>query len=121
MTDPLDALARRAEGDPFFLASALAAYAGDKGLDDTGLAAALGCPGEHLTMLRLCRTPRTDAPEFLDDVTRIAERFGLDADRLAAVVKRGLVLRKFRSAGQAGEGFLMAARDGDDEPGKDEP
>jgi len=120
MSDALHALARRAEGDRFFLASLLATYARSEGLDDAGLAAALGCSGEDLTMLRLCRAPRSDAHEFWHDVTRIAERFRLEPERLAEAVKRGLVLRRFQSAPPAG-GFLMAARDGEDEPAEDEP
>ena len=120
MSDSLHALARRAEGDAFFLASPLAAYAVSEGLDDAGLAAALGCPGEDLTMLRLCRAPRADAPAFRDDITRIAERFRLEPGRLAEVVKRGLVVRRLRAAPPAG-GFLMAARDGEDPPPEEGP
>jgi hypothetical protein len=110
MSDSLQALARRAEGEAFFLASLLAAYALTEGLDDTGLATALGCSGEDLTMLRLCRAPRSAAEEFWDDVLRIAERFRLEPGRLAEVVKRGSVVRRLQSAPPAG-GFLMAARD----------
>jgi hypothetical protein len=120
MTDPLPALARRAEGDDFFLASPLAAYARSEGLDDAGLAAAVGCSGEDLTMLRLCRTPRREAPEFWDDVTRIAERFNLEPDRLADVVQRGLAVRRLREAPSSG-GFLLAARDDEDEPPGEQP
>ena len=58
MTSPLDRMAQRAEADPFFLASLLALYAGSEQLDDAGLAAALGCPVETLTDVRLCRAPR---------------------------------------------------------------
>ena len=58
MPDPLEALAARAVGEPFFLGWVLAAYAHSEGLDDAGLAASLGCPAQELVMLRLCRTPR---------------------------------------------------------------
>ena len=117
MTDSLESLAARAAGEPFFLASLLAAYARSEGLDDAGLAAALGCPPGELTMLRLCRAPDTESPDFWDDVTRIAERFGIDPDRLAHVVKRGRVVGRLPTAGPGG--FLMAARDA--EPPPDEP
>ena len=89
MPEPLETLAARAADEPFFLAWLLSAYAFSEGMDDKSLAAALGCPAEEMVMLRLCRTPRTDAKEFWDDVSCIAERFGLDPQRLAAVVKRG--------------------------------
>jgi hypothetical protein len=117
MPDPLEALAARAANEPFFLAGVLAAYAHSEGLDDAGLAAALGCPVKELVMLRLCRAPRTDRQEFWDDITAIAERFGLHRDRLAEVVKRGRVVLRFQEAGQGRS--LMAARDREDEPPED--
>jgi hypothetical protein len=116
MADPLDALAARAEGEDFFLAPLLAGYARSEGLDDAGLAAALGCPPTELARLRLCRAPRTDPREFRDDVARIAERFGIEPRRLAEAVKRGRVVRRFQGAGPAGGAFLMAARDREPEP-----
>ncbi|HKI35490.1 MAG TPA: hypothetical protein VKA46_26780 [Gemmataceae bacterium] len=119
MADPLEALAARAQDDPFFLASLLAAYARSERLDDAGLAAALGCPTGDLAMLRLCRAPRTEPREFSEDVARISERFGLDSQRLAEAVKRGRVLRRFEAPKPAQGGFLMAARD--HEPPPDQP
>jgi hypothetical protein len=119
MADPLDWLAKRAEQEPFFLASVLAAYAHSEGLDDAGLSAALGCPLRELTMVRLCRAPRTEPPEFWEDVTAVAERFGMDPMRLAVAVKRGRVLLRLREA--APGGFLAAARDHEPEPPPEEP
>jgi hypothetical protein len=126
MADPLASLAARAEGDPFFLGWVLAAHARSEGLDDAGLAAALGCPVGELTMLRLCRTPRTEPPGFWEDVTRIAGRFGIDPQRLARAVKRGRVVRRLQ--GDSGRsriparpgGSLMAARDRELEPPAEE-
>jgi hypothetical protein len=120
MTDPLEALARRAEGEPFFLASVLAAYARSEGLDDTGLTAALGCPRGELTKVRLCRAPQTDAPQFWEEITALAQRFGMDARRLAAAVKRGRVILRLREAA-AGGGFLAAARDHEPEEPEETP
>jgi hypothetical protein len=119
MTDPLEALARRAEGEPFFLASHLAAYARSEGLDDAGLAAALGCPRGELTMVRLCRAPQPDAPQFWQDITALAQRFGMDARLLAAAVKRGRVILRLRAA--AGGGSLAAARDHEPDPPEEAP
>ena len=116
MADPLEALAARAEREPFFLAWLLAAYARSEGLDDPGLADALGCPVGELTMLRLCRAPRPEAGEFWDDVTRIAGRAGIDPRRLAEAVKRGRVVRRLQAAGPSAGGSLMAARDREPEP-----
>jgi hypothetical protein len=117
MADSLESLARRAEGEPFFLASVLAAYARSEGLpDDAGLAAALGCRVGDLSMVRLCRAPRTEPDAFWEDVRRVAERFGMDPERLAAAVKRGRVVLRFQAARPAPGGGLMAARDREDEP-----
>jgi hypothetical protein len=121
MADPLEALAARAAGEEFFLASLLADYARSEGLDDARLAAALGCPPGELARLRLCRAPRAEPREFREDVTRIAERFGIEPQRLAEAVKRGRVVRRLRAAGAPGGGFLMAARDGEAEPPPDAP
>jgi hypothetical protein len=119
MTDPLEALAQRAERESFFLASALTAYAQSEGLDDAGLADALGCPRGELTMVRLCRAPRSDAPGFWEDVTVIAGRFGADPQRLAEAVKRGRVVLRLRAAEPGG--FLAAARDHEPDPPPEAP
>jgi hypothetical protein len=122
MSDSLDALARRAEGEPFFLASVLAAYARSEGLpDDAGLAAALGCRVGDLAMLRLCRAPRTEPDAFWEDVRSIAGRFGMEPERLAEAVKRGRVVRSFQAARPASGGPLIAARDREDEAPADAP
>lgn len=121
MPDSLDDLAARAADQPFFLAWALAAYARSDDLDDAGLAAALGCPPRELAMLRLCRAPRTDPEEFWEDVAAIAERFQLDPTRLAEVVKQGRVVRRFEQADAGTGGSLLAARDREDSPPRDEP
>src|SRR5437773_919886 len=114
MSESLKTLAERAAGEPFFLAWLLAAYAVSEGLDDAGLAATLGCPAQELSMLRLCRAPRTDAHEFWDDITSIAERFGLEPQRLADAIKHGRVVRRFQQADAGAGGSLLAARDRED-------
>lgn len=112
MTDPLAYLAARADDDPFFLAAVLACYARSERLDDAGHAAALGCPAEQLPRLKLCRPPRPEPEHFWADVTQIAERFALDADRLAAAVRQGEAIRQMQSpAREASPGTLLAARD----------
>ena len=116
MTDPLEALAARAEEEPFFLASVLASYRRGEGLDEATLAAALGCREEDLLMLKLCRTPRRDGPGFREDVDCICERFGLHRERLASVIKRGRVIARLQEAQETARqtapgGFLMAARE----------
>jgi hypothetical protein len=89
--NPLDRLAARCAGDPFFLASALAAYQLRHGLDDAALAALLGCAPDVLTQLRLCRRPAAALPSrtAADDVVEIAARLGLDTAALRLVVEEG--------------------------------
>ncbi len=121
MTTPLERLAGRVQSDPFFLAAPLSLYAESQRLDDDALAVRLGCGRETLTQLRLCRNPEPMPPNFWNDVERIADRFHLDADRLAEIVRFGQALLHARTS--EGErvnpapGYLMAAREeGDDEP-----
>jgi hypothetical protein len=111
MSAALDHLAARVVSDPTFLANPLAEYARSEGLDDAGLAAALGCRATDLTNLRLCGVPRAD--QFRADVGAIAGRFGIDPTALASIVRRGQSLARLRAAqvAPAEPGLLLAARD----------
>ncbi len=106
-------LANRAGVDPFFLAFALAEYATAERLDETALAAALGTAPDVLPHVRLCRSPRADADGFREDVGRIAAKFGLNRDALAAVARHGQVVAAMRAAAAdpTEAGYLLAARD----------
>ena len=125
MHDPLKSVADRLAHNPLFLAAPLARYAGRHALDDDALAGRLGCPPEKLTDLRLCRNPHPEAPRFSQDVECIATHFGLNADRLAEVVRAGQALLHLLQAdaeGGAAPNLLMAARDADPatpEPGEE--
>ena len=111
-TKRVTALARRIEGDDFFLASALADYARTEHLDEQGLAGALDCSEENLVSLRLCRRPRPEPQSFRRDVNQIASRFGARADVLAEVIRRSDALRTMRARlTEETSGTLMAARD----------
>jgi hypothetical protein len=100
----IDALARRVESDPAFLAAPLGEYARSKGLDDEALARALGCPLESLGPLRLCLRPRPEPAYFRHDVDQIASRFGLRADVLAEAVRRADALGAMRRGPRARAG-----------------
>ena len=112
----LEHMAARAADDPLFLACALAVFARSKGLDDAGLAAAIGCPPDQLARLKLCGMPRRE--HFNADVTAIAARYGLDAGILAKVVHLGHSVARVRSANsrEVNANFVLAARDDDREP-----
>jgi hypothetical protein len=112
--------AARAEENPFFLASALAAYRRLMGLDDAALAAHLGCSVAALPHLALCRRPEGDSPMFRDDLTRIAAYVGCDPARLAQLLRAAEAADRMRVASP---GALLAARDrrDDDDDGDGEP
>ncbi|HJZ59223.1 MAG TPA: hypothetical protein VKE74_30035 [Gemmataceae bacterium] len=122
MSEALDHLANRVAADPFFLAFPLAEYARSERLDDSALAAALGCRVEDLTLLRLCRMPRDDPAGFRADTAAIAERFGIAPAKLADAVRRGQGLARLRAAAPATAetGFLLAARDDEPKPPTEE-
>jgi hypothetical protein len=82
---PLERFARRASAEPSFLGWQLAAFARARGLDDKTLAAHLGCPVATLAHVRLCGAIRIE--HFRDDVTCVAEKFGLNPQRLAEAAK----------------------------------
>lgn len=114
MTDPLANLARRVGADPFFLAAALAEFARTEGLDDAGLAAALGLPPDRLPHLKLCRPPRPQAEFFWPDVEHLAGRFGIPPESLAEAVRRGESVARARTANPSADaGAYLAARDAD--------
>jgi len=114
MSNRMSKLAQRVTDDPFFLASALQAYAHSEHLNDDALARALECSLETLALLRLCRMPRHEPASFREDVVRIASRFGVQVDRLAEVVRRANALDALRRAVAKDRGLLMAARDRQD-------
>lgn len=121
MSDPLAELAAKAAGDPFFLGFLLAEYARVERVTDDQLAAHLGCPAGNLSVIRLCRAPRPDPDGFRADVERVADRFGADAGKLAAVIREVEGTIRLRQVGPATAeaGYFLAARDGD--PPGDEP
>jgi hypothetical protein len=124
MNPSLVQLAQRLATDPSFLAAALAHYALSEQLDDPALAAKLGCTVPGLTRLRLCRMPRMQTMHFWHDVETIATRFGVPAETLADMVRRGQCLIQWQAstppAAHGERGFLLAARD-DDRPTPEHP
>ena len=99
MSQSLSNLAQRLADAPDFLASALAEFARSEKLDDASLAQHLGCTIETLTLLRLCRMPREQRPFFVPDIETVAARFGIAAEILFDVVRRGQTLMHLRNRG----------------------
>lgn len=117
--------AARAADDPFFLASALAAYRQLTGMDDAALAAELGCDVAALTRLALCRRPDGASPMFKDEVPRIAAHAGADPLKLANLLRAADAAERMQTASP---NALLAARDRgpdqaspDDAPAGDQP
>lgn len=118
MSERIEALARRVADDPFFLASALAAYARAEELSDVELARRLGCLPTQLDAIRLCRRPRSAPAQFQQDVGRIAAAFQIDGGVIAEAVRLSEALQALEGMDERG-GYLMAARDrAEDEAGE---
>ena len=110
---PLERLARRASARPTFLGWQLAAFARARGFDDDALAAHLGCPRERLANVRLCGAIRRE--HFREDVTSVAEKFGLNVRHLADTAKP--FAEPVRESVDAdAPGAVLAARDRSDAP-----
>ncbi|MBI4336486.1 MAG: hypothetical protein HY683_01455 [Chloroflexi bacterium] len=93
-----------------------------RGMDETDLAHFLGCVPKLLSKVALCRRPDPGSPTFRADIHRIADAFGLQADRLVQLIREVDVLETLEDAAPTAEqaesrGLLLAARD--IEPGED--
>jgi hypothetical protein len=82
--DPLAQLAERAQAEPFFLASALAAHRERFGLTEAQQRRHLGVRPEDWAMFCLCRVPETE-----EDLQVLCARFGCDRERLGRAVREG--------------------------------
>jgi hypothetical protein len=119
----LRAAVARLEGDPFFMASVLAAYRTALRLHDRHIAKALDCNVEALTSLAFCRTPRLDDEKlFLSDIQAIAKYVRCDWGELASMIRTAQSVSTLkRFSGGPEDQLLKAARDkhGDhDDPDK---
>jgi hypothetical protein len=116
-TTSLERLAGQAAVRPFFLGCRLAEFAAREALDDTALAARLGCDVPALTHIRLCRAPRLESSAaFREDVTCIATKFGLNAAALAEAAKPVPIAVKRDPLTAEPTGAVLAARDRDAAP-----
>jgi hypothetical protein len=112
--EALSRAARRAGQQPFFLAYVFHQYREANTLDEPALANLLGCSVDALPRLALCRRPMGDTSAFRTDIDHLAERFRLNGEQLAAVVRQVDALEAIRSQmkeTQASYGTLRAARD----------
>ena len=86
---PLERAAERSEADPFYMASALAAYRRSEGIDAPAMAETLDCAPADLPLLALCRKPgAVGEGEFGADVANLVRRFGLNRAALIRVLRQ---------------------------------
>lgn len=103
-------LAERFEGNPDTLASVFARYREAEGIDEAGLAAYLGITPDLVPHIALCGRPRVDL--FPEDIATVADRFGIEPERLAVLVRHVDALEAFkRVRPERRQGLLAAARD----------
>jgi hypothetical protein len=106
----LEMAAHRASERPWMLGATLEQYCRIEGMTREQLSSQLGCSSELLAWLCLCRRPASE--HFARDVMRIAERFHIDAPKLAQVVRHVDTVATIREAANTGgESVLLAARD----------
>jgi hypothetical protein len=108
----------KASADPFFLAHILSFVAPDGSLSE--VARQLHCDPAKMTKLALCRCPREDAPEFRQDIEKIAGFVGCDSRALAQVVRDAAAKKALSRGNSNSASSLMAARDRLPEPPKPE-
>ncbi len=113
------AIARLARSHPSYVAYALDQYQQDESLTDTALAEYLMCEESALIRLALCGLPRP-APQFADDVQRIAAYSGANPIRLMRLLRSVEAQRTLRGTAEgipeaeSPELPFMAARDRED-------
>ena len=109
--------AQRAITSEYFLAGIIDEYQHAHHLDDGAIAGLLECDINDLPRLALCRSPAPNQNSFVHDIDRLAQRFRLRADQLAAIIRQVDTLRALRqqvTTNQSTQGMLRAARDRDD-------
>jgi hypothetical protein len=122
-TNPTSSLVRaaqRAVSNPFFLASTLKEYQRAHHLDNEALATLLECHVDDLPRLALCRRPVEAQQTFVHDIDHLAQRFHLQADQLAAIIRQVDTLTLWQQQmpfhqQATSPGMLTAARDREEE------
>jgi hypothetical protein len=109
--------AKRAADEPRLLGHELREYRTLKDATEDDVATALECSRDALICLALCRRPDPSAPSFRADVEQIALHCGVNAQRLAVLLREVDSLRAIRQVpipphlSAAQPGLLAAARD----------
>ncbi|MCD9186651.1 MAG: hypothetical protein LUM44_09465 [Pyrinomonadaceae bacterium] len=80
-------LAMELENDPAFMSHVLARYCQIEGLDKDALADELGIPLFLLARLALCKRPDADSPNFINEISEIADYIPMDELRLVSIIR----------------------------------
>jgi hypothetical protein len=109
----LEWLARRTEGDPFFVSYALAQYKAMHRVGDEELMRVLACTRRDLDRLALCRLPDDRDPAFPEQVQQIATFVSCNANHLISVFREVAAVASLteQPAHESMSGLLLAARD----------
>jgi hypothetical protein len=78
---------RQAEVRPLFWGSILKQFKELRSLDEQGLAAYLDCSVASLSVIGLCRAPKTSSAHFREDLEEVAEYVGVKSEKLVQVVR----------------------------------
>lgn len=113
-TPSLARLAHQARERQSLLASLLFTYQEQEELDESGLAAFLGCDVAALSRLGLCHRPRAQTPSFRQDVERIARYAAANPLQLVKLIRAVEARAAIQHAAEAPAPLLLAARDHDD-------
>jgi hypothetical protein len=113
----LDFAGSRAQCESWTLGCTLSRLTQLEDTTGTDLAAELNCDATTVQWIFLCRAPSEE--HFAEDVARIALRFSVDPNRLAALVRRADALAALAAESHnASESILLAARDREGDEGK---
>ena len=115
-------LVDRSRRDRLFVGWALGQYGTAHGLADDAVLKWVECRPDRRDQLALCRVPDPEEDAFPNNVHRIAQFVGCNADKLVQLLREVAALDALRDrdAGAAGGGLLMAARDRKDAKGPQE-
>jgi hypothetical protein len=113
-TPTLHRLARLARERHTLLAGLLAIYQDQEGLNEAQFAAFLKGTVNAMSLLALCRRPRTDTVNFRPDVERIAAYASVDATQLAKLIRAATAYEERSRIVGSRMRILLAARDRDE-------
>lgn len=116
--------AQRFQDNPNYMAFAVSQYQQQERLSDSQLVEFLGISEEVLSRLLLCKCPSANAADFADQVRKIALYVGIDATKLAYIIRQIDFLKQLSAHSQleqvrfakefprpAFRGITVAARD----------